>query len=68
MIRTADERDNRMGDGRGNRMPEMPQPQDAEPPRGAPASILDGLDTAGFGQIDIAFERPANHRRLARFD
>jgi len=54
-----------MTDDRGNRMPETPLPQDVEPPR---RSILDALDMAGVGEIDIAFERSPSHPCPATFD
>ena len=57
-----------MTDGSGNRVPEMPLPQDEEPPRGPPASMLDALDMDGVGEIDIAFDRPLSHPGPATFD
>jgi len=57
-----------MTDDRRDRMPDMPLRQAAEPPRGSPFNILDALDMAGVGEIDIAFERPPSHPRPASFD
>jgi len=57
-----------MTDDRRDRMPEMPLRQAAEPLRGSPSNILDALDMAGVGEIDIAFERPPSHPRPANFD
>lgn len=57
-----------MTDDHGNRMHEVPSRQDTEPPRGSPASILDALDMAGVGEIEITFERPTSHPRPATLD
>lgn len=57
-----------MTDDRGDRTPETPLPQAAEPLRGFPANIFDALDMAGVAEIDIAFERPLSHPRPATFD
>ncbi|MBD8548613.1 hypothetical protein [Sphingomonas sp. CFBP 8760] len=57
-----------MTDDRRDRMPETPLRQAPEPLRGSPANILDALDMAGVGEIDIAFERPFGHPRPAPFD
>ncbi len=57
-----------MADDRDDRTPETPLPQGAEQPRSSSANILDALDMAGVGEIDIAFERPFGHPRPAPFD
>lgn len=57
-----------MTDDRRDRMPETPLRQAAEPPRGPSANILDSLDMAGVGEIDIAFERPLRYPCSATFD
>lgn len=57
-----------MTDDRRDRMSEMPLPHDEKPPRGPWANILDALDMAGVGEIDIAFERPLSHPCPATFD
>lgn len=57
-----------MTNDRRDRMPETPLRQAAEPPRGPSANILDALDMAGVGEIDIAFERPLRYPRPATFD
>ena len=57
-----------MTDDRGNRMPETLLPQDVEPPHDPPASIINALDMAGVGEINLAFERSISHPRPATFD
>lgn len=57
-----------MTDDRGDRTPETPLPQAAEPPRSFSANILDALDMDGVGEIDIVFERLLSHPRPAAFD
>jgi len=57
-----------MTDGSGNRMPETPLPQDGEPPHCRLAGILNALDMAGIGEIDIAVERPPSYPHTATFD
>jgi len=57
-----------MTDDRGNRIPETSLPQDAELPHDPPASIINALDMAGVGEINLAFERPISHPRPATFD
>lgn len=57
-----------MTDDRGDQTSETLLPQAAEPPRGLSANILDALDMAGVGEIDIAFERSPSHPRPAMFD
>lgn len=57
-----------MTDDRGERTPETPLPQAAEPPRDPSTNILDALDMDGVGEIDIVFERRLSHPRPAAFD
>ena len=57
-----------MTDDRGNRMPETPLPQDAEPLHGLPANIFDALEMDGVCEINITSERPLSHPRPATFD
>lgn len=57
-----------MTDDHRGRTHEVPSRQDTEPPRGSTASILDGLDMADVGEIEITFERPPSHPRPATFD
>jgi hypothetical protein len=68
MIRAADEQDKCMTDDHRDRMRETPLPHDGEPLRGPSASILNALDMAGAGEIEITFERPPSHPRPATFD
>lgn len=64
MIRAADEQGKRMTDDHGETL----LPQAAEPHCSSSSSILDALDMAGVGEIDIAFERSPSHPRPATFD
>ena len=57
-----------MTDDRGNRMPETPLPQDAEPLHCLPANIFDALEMDGVCEINITSERPLSHPRPATFD
>lgn len=57
-----------MTDDRRDRMPETPLRQAAEPPRGPSANIVDFLNRASVGEIDIALERPLRYPRPTMFD
>ncbi len=57
-----------MTDDRLDRMSETSLPQDAELLHGSSPGILDALDLAGVGEIDIAFERLPSYPHAATFD
>lgn len=67
-IRAADEQDKRMTDDHRDWMSERPLPHDGEPPLGLSGNILDALDMAGVGKIEVTFERPPSHLHPATFD